>query len=253
VVISMSQQIGNTYALAFVMNTADWTSRAYTHHIGAIHTGAYTGLNYAPMSNGDVATLQTFTAAQQVNAYFDLAYSNVSNGHTFSSMNPNGYIPALAAQEASDISAVSSQPWGALPRTVYEGGPNNDYPGGGSESAWQTMTISASRDPRSQYLFYDPTHQLNGTYTGFFTAAAAAVAGTAVTSFNINIFQDVTTIEPANWEVMESTMQAISPLSSAPPKFQGIMNYAGGSSSTGGTGNPPTPIIPMAPTNLVVQ
>jgi hypothetical protein len=258
VIITASGQATNTYWLTLMLNTPDWTSRAYTHHIGAIHTGGYFGLDSPNnMSNADVATLQGFTPTQQVQAYFDLAYSNVSNGHTFSSLQSGGYIPGIAAQLASDISAVSSQPWGKLPRMVYEGGTSNYYPGGGSESTWQTMVTSATRDPRSQYIYYDPTHQLNGTYTGYFTAAAAAVAATGVTSFSINIFEDAGALPGyggANWEALESTMQAISPLSSAPPKYQGIMNFTGGSSGTPGTGNPPSnPIIPMAPTNLVVQ
>jgi len=258
VVITMSQQASNTYELQQVMNTPHWTSAAYTHHIGAIHTGAYFGLDDPNiMSNADVATLQGFTSGQQVQAYFDLAYSNVSNGRTFSSLQSSGYIPGIASQLANDISSVSSQPWGKLARTVYEGGTSNTYPGGGNEGTWQTMVTSASRDPRSQYIYYDPTHQLNSTYTGYFTAAAAAVAATGVTSFSINIFEDVGALPGyggSNWEALESTMQAISPLSSAPPKYQGIINFVGGSSSTPGTGNPPTsPAIPMAPTNLVVQ
>jgi hypothetical protein len=31
-----------------------------------------------------------------------------------------------------------------------------------------------------------------------------------------------------NWEAIESVQQTLSPLSSAPPKYQGIANYAAG-------------------------
>jgi hypothetical protein len=250
VVVSMSQQASNPSDMVYAMNTPDWTSRAYTHHIGAIHTGGYFGLDGPnTMSNADVATLQSFTAAQQVQAYFDLAYSNVSNGHTFSSLSAGGYIPGIVGQMTSDVSSVSGQPWGTLPRAVYEGGTSNTYPGGGSQSTWQTMVISASRDARSAYVYYDPTHELNATYTGYFAAAAAGMAAKGITSFNINIFQDVNQISPANWEVLESSLQAISPLSSAPPKYQGIMGFISDGSAPGGSGSS----IPMPPTNLVVQ
>jgi hypothetical protein len=233
VVITASKEAGDSYWLTYIMNAPQWVAQGntapYLHHIGAIHTGGYFGMDWS-MSNADVATLQGFTAAQQVTAYFDLAYSNVSNGHTFSSMPSGGYIPAICSQIAGDISNVAGQPWGALPRTVYEGGTSNTYPGGGSESTWATMVTSASRDARSAYIYYDPTHQLNATHTGYFTDCAAAVAATAVgANFNINIFQDVSSLpgyNGSNWEVLESTMQAISPTSSAPPKYQGILAYA---------------------------
>jgi hypothetical protein len=251
VVISMSQQASNPSDMVYAMNTPDWTSRAYTHHIGAIHTGGYFGLDSPnQMSSADVATLQSFTPAQQVQAYFDLAYSNVSNGHTFTSMQSGGYVPGIVNQITSDISSVSTQPWGKLPRNIYEGGTSNNYPGGGSGSAWQAMLASASRDARSQYIYYDPAHQLNSSSTGFLSSAAAGVAGTGVPTFSANIFQDVNQISGANWEVLESSLQAITPLSSAPPKYQGIMNYIGDSSGGGGGSSNS---IPMAPTNLVVH
>jgi hypothetical protein len=51
-------------------------------------------------------------------------------------------------------------------------------------------------------------------------------------------------------------MQSISPLSSAPPKWQGVQNYITGNACSGsGCGGTQTgaAAVPMAPTNLQVQ
>jgi hypothetical protein len=240
VVISMSQQSTNPYWLGLAMNTPDWTSRAYTHHIGEIHTGAYFGLDW--MSAADVTQLQSLSPANQVNAYFCLAYSNDCQGHIFSSVPAAGYIPNAASVAANDISAVSSQPWASLPHVVYEGGSSNSEYSGNS-SAWGAMNTTAHRDPRTQYLYYDPTHQLSSSSTGYFPAMVAA----GITS--VNILSDVEfTNSGGDYGALESVMQTVSPLSSAPPKYQGIMNFAGG-----GTGTKLTNPTPMAPTNLVVK
>jgi hypothetical protein len=236
VVISMSQQSTNTYWLGLAMNTPDWTSRAYTHHVGEIHTGGYFGLDW--MSAADVSQLQSLSAADQVNAYFCLAYSNVCQGLTFPSNSSSGYIAAAAAAAKKDKSAISSQPWSNLPVVVYEGGSSNsDY--NGSSSEWGAMNVSAHRDARTQYLYYDPSHILSASGTGYFPAMVAAGIST------INIFSDVNLISAGgDYGALESVMQTISPLSSAPPKYQGIMNFIGSG---------PGPNIPMSPSNLVVK
>ncbi len=240
VVISMSQQATNTYELQQVMNTPGWTSRAYTHHIGQIHTGGYFGLD--AMSSGDLTRLVALSVTDQVNAYFALAYSNTYAGTTFSSMPTAGYIPNSAKVAAADIASVSSQPWASLPHVVYEGGSSNtDY--SGNASAWATMITGAHRDARTQYLYYDPAHQLSASGTGYFPAMAAAGIST------INIFSDVNIIGAGgDYGALESVMQSISPLSSAPPKYQGIMSFI-----NGGTGTKASSATPMAPSNLVVK
>lgn len=239
VVISMSQQSTNTYELQQVMNTPHWTSRAYTHHIGEIHTGGYFGLD--AISAADLTTLFSLSATDQVNAYFALAYSNTYGSSTFSSMPSVGYIRNIANVTAADIASVSSQPWANLPHVVYEGGSSNtDYVGNASE--WTAMSTSAHRDPRTQYLYYDPNHQLSAVGTGYFTAMAAAGIST------INIFSDVNSISSSgDYGVLESVMQPISQMSSAPPKYQGIMDFISSTATT------PTYPIPMPPTNFSVK
>jgi hypothetical protein len=239
VVVTMSQQATNTYELQQIMNTPHWTSQAYTHHVGQIHTGGYFGLD--AISSGDLAKLLTLSATDQVNAYFALAYSNTFAGITFSSMPSAGYISRILAVSAADIASVSSQPWAALPRAVYEGGSSNtDYVSNGS--AWASMMTTAHRDARTQYLYYDPTHQLSASGTGYFPAMSAVGINT------INIFSDVNTVGAGgDYGALESVMQTIAPLTSAPPKYQGIMNFVNGNSTT------KSPATPMAPTNLTIK
>jgi hypothetical protein len=65
------------------------------------------------------------------------------------------------------------------------------------------------------------------------------------------------------WGALESAAQAISPLSSAPPKWQAIQNFiigtpcwwsgCAGTSTGTGTPTPPTATVPMAPSNVSVQ
>ena len=104
------------------------------------------------------------------------------------------------------------------------------------------MMTSAHRDARTQYLYYDPTHQLSASGTGYFLAMNAAGINT------INIFSDVNTIgSGGDYGVLESVMQTISPLTSAPPKYQGIMNYINGNATTKSIA------VPIAPANLTVK
>ena len=241
VVVTMSQQSTNTYWLQLIMNTPDWTSRAYTHHIGAIHTGGYFGLD--SMSSGDVSSFQAMSQTDQVNCYFSLAYSNVCGSTTFSSMPAIGYIPNIAKVTAADIAAVTGQSWASLPRVVYEGGSSNtDYYGSGSE--WVATITAAHRDSRTQYLYYDPLHQLDSTGEGYFPRMVAAGIQ------SINVESDVAPVGTnGDYGALESIMQPISPLSSAPAKYEGIVSFVASSTST----SPPPAPVPSPPTNLTVR
>jgi hypothetical protein len=227
VVISASRQAGSTngYELQQYMNSTAGTTggtAVYLHHIGQIHTGGYFGLD--KISAGDWTQMQTLSVANQVNAYFALAYGNVYNGYTYSSMPSNGFIGQAVTQIGAEITYDAGYAWSTLPRAVYEGGSaNNDYVG--NQAAWNTWLVQAHRDTRTQYLYYDAAHVLDATGNGYFTRmAAAAVAGG--TTIKINIFADQNApIANQDYGTLESYMQTISPLSSAPPKYQGIMNY----------------------------
>lgn len=234
VVITMSQQSTNTYDLIQAMNTPGWGGGpAYsTGHIGAIHTGGYFGLdNMTNNSPADVTRFFGYSAANQVNAYFGLMYSNVWSGdptYTYAagSMPATGLIGGAVAAIATDLAAISGQPWGTLPYHVYEGGSSNHQYNGAGGGAYATFITSAHRDARTSYIYYDPTHVLDATGTGYFTRMKAAATAAGVTNFWINIFIDSDYTAPnGDYGTLENMMQAISPLSSAPPKYQGIMNY----------------------------
>ena len=246
VVVSMSQQSSNTYWLQLIMNTPDWTSRAYTHHIGAIHTGGYFGLDSLTQNSTDLTNFLALSSTAQVNCYFTLAYSNTCGSTTFSSIPSNGYIGQIETITANDIAAVSTQPWADLPRVVYEGGSSNSYYGAaGSQTAYLSFLISAHRDPRTQFLYFDPNHALSPLGTGYF--AAMGRAGIS----NVNIFSDVNSITSGgDYGTLESIMQSLLPLSSAPPKYQGIMSFVASTGSTTSITSTPTP---SPPTNLTVH
>ena len=131
-----------------------------------------------------------------------------------------------------------------LPFIAYEGGQSLDgFPIYQNGSAMVNLLIAANRDPRM-----------------------AAEYTTALNNWRANggqmyaLFADI--YSPGNfgeWGALESFLDTVSPLSSAPPKWQAIQNFISNNSCwwTGcaGTIGPTSgaPPMPMAPASLTVQ
>jgi len=201
------------YLLQFAMNTPAWTSKAYTHGIGAICAAPY--WNVQPSESEQAAILGT---ANPLSTLFALAYTNKADGVTYK-FTQDGYI-ADQVNMTIDLKAdYATQPWASLPLLGYEAGCS--MIGNGDFSAdFQALAYQFHRDARQQYLYYDPQHQLSSN-PGYIPALYGAGFQ------SLNLYNHCFSISKyGDWGALESTMQTISPLSSAPPKYQGWISFA---------------------------
>jgi len=150
---------------------------------------------------------------------------------SFPSVPAGGLIGSKITRAQSLISSWSTQPWASKPLVAYECGSALDDAGNYEPTTpgWRALLDATQTDSRFQYVYYDPTHQLSAN-NGAFPALTAA-------GFTIlNQLSDVSGLgvagQPAgsfNWGALQSYMQTISPLSSAPSKFQGLINFVNAS------------------------
>lgn len=229
-VVSMTGQYSDPDFLVHTMNAPDWVALGntapYLHHIGGYHT--------APYFPGDANTLiaadmiAILGSAVPLDTFFGLQYAGTFGGHTYTStcIGSAGFLGSVIAQVASDNGAISGQPWAAWPKFGYEGGSgwvpfNNKIGGlsGAQQTAWLTLMQNATRDIRMGYIYYDPTHVLSAN-PGYLPSMKAA---------GFNFINQFTLLYPAStngiWGAIEGRLQVISPLSSAPYKWQYIEKY----------------------------
>jgi hypothetical protein len=170
--------------------------------------------------------------ATPLDDFFATLYSQTgtaANGsHFYSSIPTGGWLGAAEAQFITPwISFVSSYPGMTL--VAYEGGQSFYATSSGTASGWPAVVTSAERDTR-----------MGAAYTNYLNYWKTNVGSSSTNIFNV--YTDVDTISVFGaWGTLESVMQPISPLSSAPAKYQAIQNYIGVIN------------IPMPPTNLAVH
>lgn len=229
-VVCMDQfATGNgTGFMEVAMNTPDWTSRAYTHGIGAYGFAPYWGTD--SISAADAATIKAL--ADPVGEIFSLLYTNHgASGNTYSSIPTAGLIGSTINTASSIISAFSAQPWKSLPIECYEGGSGLDDANGieSSVSGWRVNVLDAVQtDARFQYTYYDPTHQLSSNNGYLPMLQALGISFMCQLSMVGNAMTASTPNGGGNWGTVVSVMQTLSPLSSAPSKFQGCIKFASG-------------------------
>ncbi len=207
------------------MNTPDWTSRAYTHHIAGYGYAPYFGptnggANYGGMNNADATTIAAL--GDPLTELYSLVYTNKgASGNTYGSVSTSGFIGAILAQQASAQGVFSGQPWGSLPVYCYEGGLDR-----GNYSGYSGLTTYLNQmltDSRSAYLYYDPTHQLSALGTGYLPGL------TAIGVSFVNMLE-LTGGNPSNvgqWALMTviTQMESTPPYTNM-PQLAGIIDYA---------------------------
>jgi Putative Ig domain len=201
------------YLLQYSMGTPAWTSRAHTHGIGAICVAPY--WNVQPNASDQSAIL---SSASPLDTLFALAYSNNVNGHSYG-FTEDGYITDQLTMTVNLKAAYADQPWGALPLLGYESG--SSMVGNGNFSAeFQALAYEFHRDDRQQYLYYDPQRQLSSN-PGYIPSLYGAGFQ------SLNLWNDCNPMSKyGDWGALEATMQTISPLSEAPPKYRGWVTFA---------------------------
>jgi hypothetical protein len=257
VTVSLGGQAAGSYmfpqnvALGINPSSYPWSTYAGTipyrqtpAKIGAIHLAPYFGIT-APSGGGQIATdLATMVADTTWDTFFN---QQTGQGTQLPSTPSGGYIANAVTSIAANVAALGSGSSYGYPIFLYEsasgwaGSPN--YLNG---TAVVNMFNAVNRDARMGTL-----------YQTYYTALASA--GATV----MNVFADVGNYNQyGEWGVLESTMQSISPLSSAPPKWQGVQNFISGNAcsgsgctgtQTGAPGAPGAAAVPMPPSNLQVQ
>ena len=221
VLVSMGGQFAPGNGQAFMeaaLNTPDWSSRAYTHHIGGLHFAPYWYLTQGSPSpdrfNADAAAI--LATASPLDTLFALAYSNSYQGVTYASIAASGYIGVMTETIRGFMQPLSGQPWASLPLLAYESGDGLGW--FGAPDGWQAVMQSFQRDPRFALLYYDAK-----TGKGYLPLCKAAGFQ------SMNQFTDVALMfAGGQWGVLESIMQPINPLEAAPAKYQGFATYIAG-------------------------
>jgi hypothetical protein len=240
--ISMGTQTvtGNGPAyLAASMNTLDWTSRAYTHHVTDCHVAPYMQL----LSKASAATTAQYQTdigtiaalADPVGETFSLSYSNVGvSGNTYTSLPTIGYVRGTVTSIANLQTIIADIrgngfAWGpTVTIQAYEMGEDTVTATSNWGFALSTPEIqmleNSYHDPRMQYLYHDPGHVLSSN-PGYLDD----IASSGVTP---NLFNDIeTATNNSQWALFgdsgqyENVWQPTAPAITAPGKALGVYNY----------------------------
>jgi hypothetical protein len=187
-------------------------------------TGGATSNFTVTVTGGDAQVIMAL--ADPVGEVISLAYSNKgASGNTYPSLSATGWAYDAYLTAQSLLNSYAAYAWADLPTVCYEGGSALDDAkniGG----PWRTVLTNVTRDARFKYLYHDPAGVLNPSYPGYLEALRL---------LGISFICQLGVVGPSiaaeahpgggGWGAVESSMQAISPLSAAPSKYQGIMDY----------------------------
>ena len=199
----LAAQAANTYTVRSSLDCTLWSGApCYKHHVTDVAIAPYFGWSARNTPAG-------WNSANSANVLNDI-FAEFNAGST------GGLIPANspggAVQESSDWVAAYQKvlaPYG-LPLIAYEGGQSIDgFPTYANGSGIVNAYIAANRDPRM-----------------------AAVYTKALQSWKANggrlyvLYNDITSAgKYGEWGLLESFMDTVTPLSSAPPKWQAVQNF----------------------------
>lgn len=199
----LAAQAANTYTVRSSLDCPLWSGApCYQHHITDVAIAPYFGWSaqHTPLSWGKMSTA---SALNEIFAEFNAGRT----GGLIPANSPGG-----AVQEASDWEVAYQKVLAAyhLPLIAYEGGQSvNGFPTYPNGSPVVNAYIAANRDPRM-----------------------AAVYGRALADWKANggrlymLYNDITSAgKYGEWGLLESFMDTVSPLSSAPPKWQAVQNF----------------------------
>ena len=207
---TLGAQAGNTYTASQGLSTPYWSSGPATNYpIKSVAIAPYWG---GDPSSSDCTTMTS--VATPLNDFFAAMTSNVgtsANGsHTYSSISSTGWLGSVeSSQIAGYASFIRSYP--SLTLIAYEGGQN--FFADSTCSGWASLVTSAERDPR-----------MGAAYTNFINYWATNV-GADVANINETFALASGINNYGAWGALESVMQTLSPLSSAPAKWAAEQSY----------------------------
>lgn len=214
---------GLYYTIA-ALDTPHWTSAAKTHHIGAIHFSPYIGYRSSVTTLADKNAI--LATASPIDTIFQLAYTNVAGGVTYASIASQGWAGFAKYVFDGLIAGLASY---GLPIVCYEAG--TDFFASGQSAGWISLCSQAHYDPRIEYILHDPGNVLWTTYgiTGsngqkglFQTMKTAGVLWMDFFNFCIGPSQY------GEWGLVDSVMQPVLPLASAPAKYRAAQKFMQG-------------------------
>lgn len=224
--------IGNTYSATFGLNSTFWTApiNGYSGPASAHPIKCIAIAPYFPIQGGIPSTADANKMLAQVDGGLDYLFqsmsSNVITGGTlpgtFASIPTNGILGQTLhggggfAGIDGYLAIMATYP--TMKLVAYEGGQQFDggNPGGTTPGlyTWPQLLTVANRDAR-----------MGATYTTYLNYWASAVGATLA---NINhLYNDCGAYSTTYWGEIESVMQTLSPLTSAPQRFQAVHLYIG--------------------------
>lgn len=199
----LGAQVANTWTARQSLDCPLWSGApCYKHHVTDVAVAPYFGWS-ARHTPGSWASMETPAVLNDIFAEFNAGSSG-------------GLIPLTAAggvvRQTSDWEAAYEKMLAPyhLPLIAYEGGQSIDgFPTYSNDSPIVKAYIEANRDPRMAAVY---THALQDW---------KANGGRLYVLYN-----DITSAgKYGEWGLLESFMDTVSPLSSAPPKWQAVQNF----------------------------
>ena len=207
VVPVLGAQAASTYSAVSALQTAYWPDGPASHYpIKAIAIGPYWGNN----PSASDCTAMTGQADGGVADFFaTLGGQTGTSGHSYTSVPPGGYLGQVEGWIKSYSGIMPSYP--SMNLIAYEGGQNFFATSSGTCPGWPALITSVERDAR-----------MGSAYARYLTAWRSNVGSTGANV--MNLFNDVYPVSTYGaWGLLESIMQPVDPLSSAPPKYQAAM------------------------------
>lgn len=221
---------GNGVAFMNVaMNTPDWGGGPASKFIGAFGFAPY-----GPSLDGYSVTDATNLYALGTSAAITKIFSHMwASDASYPSVPSGGWIGSVLSRVSSILSGYSGTWKTSLPLIGYEGGSALDDVNNieSSVNGWRANILNGVQtDPRFQYIYYDPTHQLSandGYLPGLQSAGFSFICQLSDASplWN-NSVPNTQQVGSHLWGASQSYMQILGvALSSTPYKYQSIINW----------------------------
>jgi hypothetical protein len=211
VVPVMAAQAAVAASATLALTTPFWSAGpASRYPIKALAIAPYWGAS--PSASDCTAMTGATTPLDDFFATLTSQTGTAANGsHQYSSVASGGWQGQAQGWISSYVSVMSSYP--SINLIAYEGGQGFVPSSSGTCSGWPVLVTSAERDPRM------------GSATSTMLNFWATNVGLGASNIE-HLFNDVTGITQFGaYGALESIMQPISPLSGAPPKWQGIQTF----------------------------
>jgi len=205
----LAAQAASTHSAISALQSSYWSGGpAANYPIKALAIAPYWGSNPSP---SDCAAMTGQKDGGLADFFATLSRQTGASGYTYASVPSGGYLGQAEGWIKSYTGLMSAYP--SMNLIAYEGGQNFYATASGTCAGWPALITAAERDAR-----------MGTAYTRYLAAWQADVGGKGANV--MNLFNDV--YPPSQygaWGLLESVMQTVDPLSSAPPKYQAVRNY----------------------------